>query len=82
MTSTSDDPTQPLPIAGYSPQPQANIDRVNVNKRQEEIILRLLDSYASDPAVDPRWLAIARTQIEQGFMALNRAIMKPKRIEI
>ncbi len=28
------------------------------------------------------WLAIARTQIEQGFMALNRAVFKPGRVRL
>ena len=29
-----------------------------------------------------RWLAIGRTHIEQGFMAINRAIFRPDRVEI
>lgn len=26
---------------------------------------------------DPRWLAIGKTQLQQGFMAVTRAIAKP-----
>jgi hypothetical protein len=71
-----------LPVAGYKPQPQLNVDRVNANKRVEETMLRLLDSLAADPAVDPRWLAIGRTHLETAFMAINRAIFKPERAKI
>lgn len=31
---------------------------------------------------DPRWLAIARTHIQEGFMALNRAVFQPQRIKL
>lgn len=78
-----------LPVAGYTPQPQYKIDLVNENKRLEETILRQLDRMGGrrfdnnlEPAADPRWLAIARTYIEQGFMALNRSIFKPTRIPL
>jgi hypothetical protein len=71
-----------LPVAGYKPQPQLNVDRVNANKRVEETMLRLLDSLAADPAVDPRWLAIGRTHLELAFMSVNRAIFKPERAKI
>lgn len=73
---------QGLPVAGYTAQPSENVQMVNINKRDEERLLRSLDQYAINPDVDKRWLAIARTHIEQGFMALNRAIFKPARIEL
>lgn len=31
---------------------------------------------------DPRWLAVAKTHFEQGFMALNRAVFQPTRISL
>jgi hypothetical protein len=82
-----DDDTLPdthpgLPVAGYKPQPQLNVDRVNANKRVEETVLRLLDSLAADPAVDPRWLAIGRTHLELAFMSVNRAIFRPARVDL
>lgn len=73
---------QPIPVAGYKPQSQATIDLVNSNKREEERILRAMDALKMSTDVDQRWLAIARTQIEQGFMALNRSIFKPGRVEL
>jgi hypothetical protein len=32
--------------------------------------------------VDQRWLAIGRTHIEQGFMAINRSIFRPERVKL
>lgn len=69
-----------LPVSGYQAQSQSNINKVNEAKRLEEIVLRQLDALAADPETDKRWLAIARTSIEQGFMAANRAVFKPDRI--
>ncbi len=36
-----------------------------------------LERYHNDPSVDARWLSIARTNLQQGFMALRRAVEKP-----
>jgi hypothetical protein len=68
-----------LPVAGYRPQSETNVALVNVNKVLEEHMLRLMDELQGKD-VDWRWLQIARTHMEQGFMALNRAIFKPARI--
>lgn len=72
-----------LPVEGYVSQTQSNVDIVNQNKRLEEQVLRVLDELAlPHSAVDKRWLAIGRTSIEQGFMAVNRAIFKPSRVKL
>jgi hypothetical protein len=54
---------------------------VNTNKEAEERLLRVLDAMQGDWS-DMRWVAIARTHFEQGFMALNRAIFRPVRIKL
>ena len=69
-----------LPVAGYQSQSKEAIDMVNNNKNAEELVLRMLHSDAEHKARDKPWLAIARTDIERGFMAMNRAIFNPKRI--
>lgn len=76
------------PIKGYRDVSGDRKDMVNENKEVEETILRKLD-YLSQlrdehgaPFVDGRWLAIARTHIEEGFMAMNRAIFRPQRIKL
>lgn len=70
---------KPLPVSGYKAQPTENVNLVNTNKHLEENILRLLDAYAQEEGVDKRWLALGRTHIEQGFMAINRSIFQPAR---
>lgn len=71
-----------LPVHGYRPQPAEALARVNAMKEIEERVLRALDDLAKFPETDPRWLAIGRTGIEQGFMAVNRAVFRPGRVEI
>ena len=69
-------------IKGYTPQPQSKQDMVNQHKEMEERILRHFDKLKGLMLCDPRWLQIARTHIEEGFMALNRSVFQPQRIEL
>lgn len=73
-----------LPVAGYKPQGSYAVHEVNENKKLEEQVLRQIEILGSDKhlAVDQRWLSIGRTQIEQGFMAINRAVFKPGRVKL
>ena len=72
---------QPLPVHGYVSQSDKNVAIVNGHKETEERLLRHLDEMLhNNNAFDGRWLAIARTHFEQGFMALNRAVFQPKRV--
>jgi hypothetical protein len=66
-------------VEGYR---EGNIAMVNRNKEIEETILRMLDSMRLDPQIDQRWLQIGRTTMEQAFMAINRAVFKPGRIDL
>lgn len=72
----------PLPVSGYTKQSQTTLDLVNANKQAEERVLREIDRLQKSGEGDPRWLAIARTDIEKGFMALNRAIFQPHRVSL
>lgn len=71
-----------LPVAGYRPQSEEAVARVNACKLVEESVLRILDEMAKCEEIDPRWLSIGRTHIEQGFMAINRSIFKPSRVAL
>lgn len=71
-----------LPVAGYRPQSDDKVALVNANKQAEERVLRILDALAEQPEIDKRWLAIGRTEIEKGFMAVNRAVFQPGRVEL
>jgi hypothetical protein len=42
-----------------------------------QIVGNYLDEIARNKDIDPRWLAIARTELQQGFMAAKRAVAKP-----
>ncbi len=71
-----------LPVAGYRSQSDEKVAKVNQMKVKEEEVLRLLDGLANDPTVDPRWLSIGRTELEKGFMAVNRSVFKPGRVRL
>ena len=74
---------QPLPVAGYTAQSGDKVAQVNVNKEFEERLLRRCEALISpDPNDGNRWVAIAKTHFEEGFMALNRAIFQPKRVAL
>ena len=64
-------------ITGYRELSQAEIDGMNRMKKYEEQVLRRLQMCVDDGA-DPRWAAIARTQLQLGFMAAGRAIARPE----
>jgi hypothetical protein len=69
-----------LPVKGYTEQSQEKIDLVNEGKELEERVLRYFEKvkeyigYPPDMQGDPRFLSIAITQVQQGFMASNRAV--------
>jgi hypothetical protein len=69
------------PIMGYTEQSEENLAAVNDNKWAEEKLMRRLEHLDKVLTLDPRWLAVARTHFEQGYMALNRAIMQPERLK-
>lgn len=78
----SDELIDGLPVAGYQPQSRDTVAAVNVNKQREERLLRVLDACVGDANIDQRWLAVARTHFETGFMALNRAVFRPARVTL
>lgn len=70
---------KPMPVAGYTAQPQAAVDLANEGKEAEERYMRFLDKLEADPSTDKRNVALARTYIENGAMRAVRAIFKPQR---
>lgn len=68
-------------VSGYRDLDGSAVAAINSNKVMEEQVLRQLDDLAAAEFTDKRWVAIARTQIEQGFMAMNRAIAQPQRLD-
>lgn len=80
------EPTSPPPykVEGYTEQSSSAVETVNRNKVLEEQVLRVLDQLAARKpgAIDQRWLAIGRTKIEEGWMAINRAVFQPQRVKL
>lgn len=74
-----------LPVAGYKKQSDENVQLVNSFKQDEERLLRKLDALVLSEGpvtVNTRWLSIGRTHLEQAFMAINRSIFRPDRVEL
>ena len=65
-------------IKGYRDLTLQEIALINEVKTQANIIGVSIESFKHMPLlVDQRWLAIGETHLQQGFMALVRAISKP-----
>lgn len=64
-------------IKGYRDLSEAEVAEMNRIKAAGEQIGALVASVAALPGVDQRWVAIARTELQQGFMALTRAVARP-----
>jgi len=64
-------------IIGYRDLEADEIAVMNILKTKEQEVLAMLDGLNTAGAYDKRWVAIARTHIELGFMAANRAVARP-----
>jgi hypothetical protein len=64
-------------IAGYRELNEGEIDLMNEIKALGPTIADVLNKLATTDSVDQRWLAIGRTELQQGLMALTRAVAKP-----
>jgi len=77
---------KPLPVAGYTPQSDDNVKLADEFKHAEERYLRLLDKlmthHGHTPKYDQKWVAVARTHMQQANMAVVRAIFQPQRIKL
>ena len=70
---------QGLPVAGYVPQADDKVKRVNAHKELEERCLRAAEQ-AKEAGADPRNVAVAITGLQEAFMWLNRAVFQPTRV--
>ena len=64
-------------IKGYRELDQREIDLMNKVKEKGVELGSLLDDLSELDSIDPRWLAIGRTDLQTGLMALTRSIAKP-----
>ncbi len=72
------------PVKGYPEISDEQLALVNETKVLEERILRHIECFDEKlpEGPDEKWVHIGKVAIVQGFMALNRAIMKPQRITL
>lgn len=74
---------KPLEVSGYTEQTRGNVDLVNENKVVEELVLRQVDRHVRNrdsSEIDQAMVQLARRNIQEAFMWLNRAVFQPKRL--
>jgi phosphate uptake regulator len=76
MSDPAQNPMQPA-IQGYRKFDQATSDAINEVKELGRKVESMLQA-ATDAGADPRALALARTNLQQGAMWLIRALAKPE----
>ena len=64
-------------IKGYRELDQAEIDLMNEVKEHAAKTGELVEKMRGLDCCDARWVAIGKTELQQGFMALVRAVAKP-----
>ncbi len=64
-------------ITGYRELTQDEIDLMNMVKGLAAKAGAELEIVNNNSDTDKRWVAIARTHLQEGFMALTRSIAKP-----
>ncbi len=67
----------PMPVRGYQPQPEENVQLVNEGKAIEAQLIAYLGKLAALDRTDKRMLAIAKTDIQTGCMWAYRAVFQP-----
>jgi len=70
-------------ITGYRSLTKVELDLINESKELAGLVGKFVDKLALMPSsetlvVDMRWVAIGKTDLQTGFMALVRAIAKPE----
>lgn len=65
-------------IKGYRDLSEGEIGAMNICKAVAVEVGELCDKIATMEDVDPRWVSIGRTHLQQGFMALIRGIARPE----
>ncbi len=64
-------------IKGYRDLSQIEINQMNAIKDIAAKVGDIIEALQDDPNVDQRWLAIAKTDLQKGFMSAVRSVAKP-----
>jgi len=65
-------------IKGYRELSQTEIDAMNLIKEKAAEAGKLCEALSVSSEIDGRWLAIGKTDLQKGVMALTRAVAKPE----
>lgn len=65
-------------IKGYRDLSQEEIDLMNEIKQKESELGKLFQKMRESDTIDKRWLSIAQTDLEKGFMAAVRSVAQPQ----
>lgn len=66
-----------MSITGYRELNEEEIHNINQIKETAILVGKLVDSFVDWKGADQRWVAIAKTDLQKGFMALTRSVAKP-----
>ena len=64
-------------IKGYRELDQGEIDLMNTIKEEGVELAGLIGTLLSLEEIDKRWVAIGKTHLQEGIMALVRAVAQP-----
>lgn len=64
-------------ITGYRELSAEEIALMNEVKEMSAQVGQLIEKLHSTPDVDKRWLSIAKTDLQKGFMSAVRSVAKP-----
>ena len=64
-------------IKGYRELSQPEIDAMNAVKQKAAEVGELIRELSENENLDQRWVNIAKTDLQKGFMAATRSIAKP-----
>lgn len=64
-------------ITGYKQLSSEQVYDINDVKECANLVGDIIQEFVNKEGVDQRWVAIAKTHLQQGFMALTRSIANP-----
>ena len=67
-----------MEINGYKELTDTEINDINHIKSMADAVGHLIKSMNDPEVFDQRWVAIAKTDLQKGFMSLVRSVAKPE----
>lgn len=64
-------------IKGYRDLSEAEVQAMNAVKAKAEEVGEIVAELEANPDLDQRWVAVAKTDLQKGFMAAVRSIAQP-----